>query len=88
MHINDFGIAKDMNEKNKIMTTVGSDKGTTAYMAPEYLSRDREQQFVNYNKLDVWAIGVISYQIATLRLPFSGPNSIDIQQNIIRSEPD
>jgi len=42
LHLNDFGIAKDFNDKNHMETTVSSLKGTPAYTAPEYLGRDTE----------------------------------------------
>jgi len=40
LHLNDFGITKDVNDESNILTSFDSNKGTTAYMAPEYLNRD------------------------------------------------
>ena len=56
-------------------------------MSPEYLDRDCTQEFIKYEKHDVWAIGVITFQILTLQLPFNGKNSREIQNNIINEAP-
>ena len=43
-------------------------KGTVEYLAPEILNALGAKP--NISKQDVWAIGVIAYQLCTLRLPF------------------
>jgi NIMA (never in mitosis gene a)-related kinase len=43
-------------------------KGTIEYLAPEILNAALAKP--NISKQDVWSIGVIAYQLCTLRLPF------------------
>jgi hypothetical protein len=40
---------------------MGNIKGTIAYMAPEYLKMQDVSKFNEFDKLDIWAIGVIAY---------------------------
>lgn len=55
----DFGIARIL--KTSLSTVVS---GTPAYMAPEAFDGKRSEQ------TDIWAVGVIFYQLLTGRLPF------------------
>jgi serine/threonine protein kinase len=52
----------------RITTRTGAIKGTVEYLAPEIL--DAILAKPNISKQDVWSIGVIAYQLCTLRLPF------------------
>jgi serine/threonine protein kinase len=52
----------------RITTRTGVIKGTVEYLAPEIL--DAILAKPNISKQDVWSIGVIAYQLCTLRLPF------------------
>lgn len=62
----DFGISKSMYNRrtgeNESMWTV---TGTQFYKAPEMLNGSAYDE-----KVDVWAVGVIAYQILFDRLPF------------------
>lgn len=42
--------------------------GTIEYLPPEILNPTLAKQ--NISKQDIWSIGVIAYQLCTLRLPF------------------
>jgi serine/threonine protein kinase len=71
LHLNDFGTAKSsIVDKNRIVTSVDAKTGTVAYMAPEILNALIKNPDIT--KQDVWAIGIIAYQISTFSLPFSG----------------
>ena len=61
--ITDFGIAKLVGGEN--MTRPGFVLGTTQYMAPEYLS-----QGVVSAQTDIYALGVLLYEMLTGRKPF------------------
>ncbi len=67
----DFGIAKLREEEGKIdaqpMTRAGDMLGTPQYMAPEQIRGDKVDA-----RTDVYALGVILYEMATARLPFDG----------------
>ena len=67
----DFGIAKLRDEQGNItqqpMTRAGDILGTPQYMAPEQIRGDRVDP-----RTDVYALGVMLYEMATARLPFEG----------------
>ncbi len=67
----DFGIAKLRDEHGNItqqpMTQVGDILGTPQYMAPEQIRGDRVDA-----RTDVYALGVMLYEMLTARLPFEG----------------
>jgi len=62
----DFGISKESQH-----TVIGQAGGTPLYMAPERLMNEETSV-----RSDIWAVGVIFYQLLTGRLPFYSPNQI------------
>ena len=71
--ITDFGIAKAFSEvagKSKV-TTAGVSIGTPAYMAPEQCTAE---PVIDY-RADLYAFGVLAYEILSGRLPLSGPTA-------------
>lgn len=64
----DFGLARHTDEQTR-MTQSGMIIGTPAYMAPEQIQGDRPDVAPT---ADIYALGVILYEMLTGRLPFSG----------------
>lgn len=64
----DFGIARDLDSPS--LTRTGAAVGTAYYMAPEQSTGRKDIG----PSADVWAFGVMFYEILTGRLPFDGPN--------------
>jgi len=62
--IADFGIAR---LENSSMTQVGTMIGTPSYMAPEQLRGEMVDA-----RADLWAVGVVLYQLLTGEKPFDG----------------
>lgn len=75
--ISDFGISSILKDKNKknYMTC-----GSTAYMAPEMFLVDGLGG--HGFEVDIWALGVSTFQMLTGRLPFEGPNKHSIEEKI------
>jgi len=65
----DFGLAVDAPEEKTRLTDPGSLIGTAAYMAPEQFERSGADVDA---RTDVYAVGVIFYEMLTGTLPYSG----------------
>lgn len=70
--IADFGMSKDA-----VGTITMSAIGTPHWMAPEILRGDRYS-----NSADVWAFGVIIFEVASRQLPYVGISPIVIMQRV------
>jgi len=68
--LTDFGIAKDLDAT--ALTATGRTLGTAAYMAPEQI---RGAPAVSH-KTDLYALGVVLYQILTGRPTFEGTSAV------------
>ncbi len=74
--LTDFGIAR-LLRSGSYSTNVS---GTLAYMAPEAFDGKRNE------RTDIWAVGVIFYQLLTGRLPFSQPDIASLIAAITRHD--
>jgi tetratricopeptide (TPR) repeat protein len=81
--ISDFGLAKRL-EDDSSQTRTGDLLGTPAYMAPEQAIGDLK---AIGPAADVYALGVILYEMLTGRPPFRGVNTLETLQLIRFSEP-
>ncbi len=71
----DFGISKQVTaEHREEVTGSGVVIGTPAHMSPEQCRGDRELD----GRSDVYALGVLLYQMVTGRLPFDAENTDEI----------
>ena len=85
----DFGLARRMDtadnataQTEEAMTQPGVLLGTPAYMAPEVLvGRPADARG------DIWALGVIIYELATGALPFTGPTPVEFASSILKETP-
>ena len=65
----DFGLAKAMGTTEQ--TAVGVIKGKFGYVAPEYIGGKLD------HRADLWAVGIIMYELLTSRRLFDGPDAFD-----------
>lgn len=52
-------------------------RGTKTYFCPEVINHDQQD-----DKVDVWCLGVIIYELVCLESPFTGATEKDIIENI------
>ena len=69
--LTDFGIARAAEQTR--LTQVGSVVGTAAYLAPEQARGDEAKP-----SADVYALGVVIYQMLTARLPWEGSSLAEL----------
>ncbi len=89
----DFGLAKlgraraastdsDTETAVAALSRAGQVVGTIPYMAPEQVRGEDADE-----RTDVFALGVVLYELATGRRPFQGPNAAVISSAILRDPP-
>jgi hypothetical protein len=82
----DFGISKSTNPAlvpSHTLTATGSMIGSPCYMAPEQV---RNAKHVD-GRTDIWAIGVILYELLTARRPFGGETLGELLVAIVEQQP-
>jgi serine/threonine protein kinase len=82
----DFGVARLTNpdlHATTMQTGVGQLIGTVPYMSPEQAGGELSDLDV---RSDVYALGVLAYEMLTGRLPYELPNSIPLALRVIREE--
>jgi serine/threonine-protein kinase len=88
----DFGIAKildrdsspssDGEPPSNVLTVVGMVVGTPAYMSPEQCRGEPIDV-----RSDIYACGILLYQLITGRLPFSGDHPMELALKHVRTPP-
>lgn len=76
----DFGIAKAANQPH--LTKSGMIKGKLAYMPPEQLAREPLDR-----RADIFALGVVLYELVSGEMPFDASSEVSIIQAIMGHEP-
>jgi len=80
VYLADFGLAKEMGEVSEI-TQIGCLIGTPEYMAPELAEQPATPSS------DIYALGIILYQMLTGQVPFKGKTPISIYWKQIKEQP-
>ncbi|MCI0668897.1 MAG: protein kinase [Myxococcaceae bacterium] len=81
----DFGIAKLFAARTDVQTRPGAIVGTPEYMAPEQATGEPVD-----GRIDLYAVGVIAYRLATGRLPFTAtsmPSVLLMHRDVVPPEP-
>ncbi|HBN78214.1 MAG TPA: hypothetical protein DD473_20865, partial [Planctomycetaceae bacterium] len=79
----DFGLARRSDSDDVQVTQSGAILGTPAYMAPEQVAGD---QAAIDHRVDIYALGVIMYELMTGEMPFKG-NLMALLQQIALNNP-
>jgi eukaryotic-like serine/threonine-protein kinase len=77
----DFGIARTMGDESSI-TQVGSVLGTAAYLAPEQAHGEEAGP-----RADLYALGVVTYQLVSGRLPYEAQSLTELALKQQREAP-
>ena len=79
----DFGVAKlESSDLAHKLTATGTLVGTLAYMAPEQLRGERCGP-----QTDLWALGIVLYEMLVSRLPFIGQNPFILIHSVLNEKP-
>lgn len=79
----DFGLARDVGGgRGNHVTRTGVVAGTPAYMSPEQISGKRELT----PAVDVWALGVMLYELLTGSVPFPGADPQQVLVGVLGQE--
>ncbi|MEE9393320.1 MAG: tetratricopeptide repeat protein [Planctomycetota bacterium] len=82
----DFGLAQDIDSRmaGAGLTQSGDLLGTPVYMAPEQIRGESHRADAG---VDVWALGVMLYELAAGQRPFDGATRDALYHNILEQEP-
>ena len=80
--IMDFGIAKSLATDSNL-TQTGITLGTSAYLAPEQIRGDPLD-----GRTDIFALGVLAYELLTYRKPFRGEHLSTVLYRILNEAPE
>ncbi len=78
----DFGIAKSLQTESNL-TQTGITLGTSAYLAPEQIRGEAIDR-----RTDVFAMGVLAYELIAYRKPFRGEHLSTILYKILNESPE
>ncbi len=78
----DFGLARQVDRDR--LTQSGAVMGTLHYMAPEQVSGQTAHADA---RADVFALGVMLYELLTGALPFTGETGVEVMRKILEEEP-
>ncbi len=83
----DFGIAKagmvSSSSLDKSLTNTAASFGTPTHMSPEQVRSSKDVDA----RADVWAIGVVTYELLSGRLPFDGTSAAGVLAAVIADDP-
>jgi serine/threonine protein kinase len=87
----DFGLARmldthqidALSHSQRSLTDEGMIAGTLSYMAPELLRGQRGDE-----RADIWALGVLLFEMVTGRRPFTGATGFELSAAILHQPPE
>ena len=67
--VSDFGLSKFKEDNNQKMLS-----GSPLYMDPTLFEPDVKVETIENEKVDIWAIGILAYELFTGKRPFNSPS--------------
>jgi serine/threonine protein kinase len=80
----DFGIAKYREPGRTALTGSGAQMGTVFYMSPEQIQDASKVDA----RTDIWALGVVLYELLTGYKAFEGNTSLEVMNRIVSGSPE
>jgi serine/threonine protein kinase/tetratricopeptide (TPR) repeat protein len=80
--VSDFGLAKSLEGPSTMMTTTGEVLGTPRYMSPEQAESKSAD-----NRSDLYALGLILYEMVTGDLPFGSESIMQTMYQRVTQDP-
>ena len=82
LYVSDFGLARSFEETNIQMTRTGAFLGTPRYMPPEQVEGKPADL-----RSDIYAYGLILYEMVTGDVPFTGESTLKVMYQRIQERP-
>ena len=83
LYVSDFGLAKSIEDDGSSgMTKTGAFMGTPRYMSPEQVEGNPAD-----HRSDIYAYGLILYEMATGDVPFTGESTLKLMYQRIQTKP-
>lgn len=79
----DFGLAREVTVSDTRLTHSGQVMGTPVYMSPEQCRSTKKVT----EKTDIYALGIIFYEMIVGKVPFDADNAYDIMKMHVEEEP-
>jgi eukaryotic-like serine/threonine-protein kinase len=80
--VTDYGIAANPTDAKQGLTQTGSVIGTATYFSPE-----QAQGYQVDGRTDVYALGIVMYEMLTGQAPFSGDSPVAVAMKHVREQP-
>ena len=80
LKILDFGLARGV--EGDTLTGTGHVHGSIQYMAPEQIRGDSQDE-----RTDIYAVGVLAYQLISSELPFGGESAVELMFHKLQYQP-
>lgn len=79
----DFGISKQLVPQGVDLTNTNEALGSPLYMSPEQMEKSKTVD----ERTDIWALGVILYELLAGTSPFRGSSILDVASRVLKEEP-
>jgi serine/threonine-protein kinase len=82
LYLSDFGLAKSLETTMAGLTRAGEFLGTPRYISPEQVQGQPAD-----HRGDIYAVGLILYEMVTGDAPFSGPSAMELMMQRVQQVP-